>query len=100
MLPPLIRPLFEAPGVALAEAEGLAIVLPPIICESFIIVPSGIMCLPFICWAVAPGASTSTATRASATMYASRLINSSVLRLSVPLKRSTAVHVFARLGGS
>jgi hypothetical protein len=34
-----------AEGEALAEADGLAIVLlPPIICELSIIVPSGIIC--------------------------------------------------------
>jgi len=84
VVPPIFRPLSEALGVALAEAEGLAIVFPPIICESSISVPSGIMCLPFICWAVAPGASTNTTTRASDTMYVSRLIKSSALRLSYP----------------
>jgi hypothetical protein len=44
ILPPIVLPLPVALGVALADAEGLAIVLPPIICALSIIVPSGIMC--------------------------------------------------------
>jgi hypothetical protein len=44
MLPPIIRPLSEALGEALADEEGLAIMFPPIICELSIIVPSGIIC--------------------------------------------------------
>jgi hypothetical protein len=44
-LAPIIVPLSEAVGVALADEEGLAIMLLPfIICESFIICPLGIMC--------------------------------------------------------
>ena len=49
-LPPFICPLSEALGVAfgvaLADEEGLAIMLllAPIICELSIIVPSGIIC--------------------------------------------------------
>ena len=53
VLPSIIRPLSVALdvalGVALADAEGLAIMLPSIICESSIICPLGIMCSPFIC---------------------------------------------------
>jgi hypothetical protein len=45
----IIRPLSVALGVALADGEGLAIMLPSIICASSIIRPSGIMCSPFIC---------------------------------------------------
>ena len=72
MLPFFICPLSEALGVALAAAEGLAIMLSSIIC------PLGIMCSPFICRAIAPGASTRVATRASAAMYISRFIDFSV----------------------
>jgi hypothetical protein len=84
MLLPIVRPLPVALGVAPADAEGLAIMLPSIICVSFIIRPLGIMCSPFICWAVAPGASTSIATRASAAMYTNRLMNSSVSSFRTP----------------
>jgi len=49
MLLPIICPLSVALAVALADAEGLAIMLPPIICASSIICPLGIMCSPFIC---------------------------------------------------
>ena len=44
MFPPIIRPLSEALGEALDDEEGLAIMFPPIICESLIIVPLGIIC--------------------------------------------------------
>jgi hypothetical protein len=44
MLPSIIRPLPVALGVTLADAEGLAIMLPSIICASSIICPLGIMC--------------------------------------------------------
>ena len=38
MLPPIVDPLFVELGVALADAEGFAIILSSIIC------PLGIMC--------------------------------------------------------
>ena len=54
----------EALGLIIAEAEalGLAIMLLPIICELLIICPLGIMCIPFICCAIATAAKANTAT--------------------------------------
>jgi hypothetical protein len=43
VVPLIVDPLFVALGVALADAEGLAIILSSIIC------PLGIICLWFMC---------------------------------------------------
>jgi hypothetical protein len=48
--------------IAEAEALGLDIMLLPIICELLIICPLGIMCIPFICCAIATDAKANTAT--------------------------------------
>jgi hypothetical protein len=54
----------DALGLIIAEAEalGLDIMLLPIICELLIICPLGIMCIPFICCAIATAAKANTAT--------------------------------------
>ena len=54
----------DALGLIIAEAEalGLDIMLLPIICELLIICPLGIMCIPFICCAIAAAAKANTAT--------------------------------------
>jgi hypothetical protein len=54
----------DALGLIIAEADalGLDIMLLPIICELLIICPLGIMCIPFICCAIATAAKANTAT--------------------------------------
>jgi hypothetical protein len=54
----------DALGLIIAEADalGLDIMLLPIICELLIICPLGIMCIPFICCAIAAAAKANTAT--------------------------------------
>src|SRR5215212_7017453 len=50
----------DALGLIIAEAEALGL---DIICELLIICPLGIMCIPFICCAIATAAKANTATR-------------------------------------
>ena len=54
----------DALGLDVAEADalGLDIMLLPIICELLIICPLGIMCIPFICCAIATAAKANTDT--------------------------------------